>query len=272
MFHGYTKSFDNKSFADKVFDSKRFGPAASGAYSGPTYQATGAVVRRGATGGDLTPAWPAHAAGDWGFLVIACTYLASRGGGNTLEESVGFALVGFVEASFSGIYVGLTVYKCLATSSAMASPVVTSEDNVNSEAWICTVRGADAVAPVYSEGTIDTAVCDAASGNPGTLPVSNTVHQGSTGPMLQLVLMGAFHGGASGGTVDNFAVSANARTVTERLDNSGLGGGDYIHAFVGTAEIWDGQSEGPTPGDIITATYANTVYSIWSQMVLEVIP
>lgn len=85
----------------------------------PTFQAAG--TRQVSNTADITVAWPTHVPGDIALLIVE-----NRNEPHTLTTPAGFTLISSqgTGTAGAGASVGLGVYWCRATSSAMASPVV----------------------------------------------------------------------------------------------------------------------------------------------------
>lgn len=109
---------------------------ATGGPTPPAFQAVGTAVS--ATTGTLTVAWPAHVAGDIALLFVECQ------GGDTasLSTANGFAQVTNSPQSTGSAGTGskLSVWWCRATSSSMASPIMTAASN-HQYGVILTFRG-----------------------------------------------------------------------------------------------------------------------------------
>lgn len=105
--------------------------------------ATGSTVAKGNTGtatgavADVSPAWPTHAIGDTGFLIVETT----GGQGPGLSAPAGFKFLCTSGTGTTTAGVRVTVYYCQATSASMPAPTVTNPGN-HVYAQIVTVTGA----------------------------------------------------------------------------------------------------------------------------------
>ena len=137
------------------------------------YQAVGTAVS--ATTGTLTVAWPAHLVKD-----VALLFVTSSGGGttNSLNTANGFTLINTYTTGTGTAGTQLSVYWCRATTTSMASPILTAGSDFK-YGVIMTFRGAlTSATPIDSStgGTKATAstsasITDTTSVNAGTMVV-----------------------------------------------------------------------------------------------------
>lgn len=180
----------------------------------PAYQAIGTVV----TGtGDITVAWPTHAADDIALLLVQTSN----------EAAVLGTPAGFVEIPDSPQGTGtaatagstrLTVFWCRATSSSMTSPVVTDPGN-HAFGVILTVRGCITTGDPW----------DVTAGDTGTASATITI-PGDTTTVAEclIVAMVAHPGDVSSSALFSNWANASLVSITERLDfgfTDGTGGG-----------------------------------------------
>jgi len=206
------------SIGDYELDSRRNSVAtqiglAIATLAAPKYQAAGTSV---SGTGNITVAWPTHQTGD-----VALLFIESCGGqAANLGTPAGFAAVTNSPQSTGTTTNGtrITVYWCRATSSSMASPVVTDPgDHVYGR--ILTFRGV-----VASGNPWDVT----AGGVKATASTTTTFGTVTTGAASELIVLAASRDNDSTSAAWSSWTNANLTSITERSDGgttSGNGGG-----------------------------------------------
>jgi hypothetical protein len=182
--------------------------------SAPNYQATGAAIS--AVG---AVAWPTHQANDIGLLVVECAGNQSV----SLSTANGFAELPSspVTADSSSAGTKLQVFWCRATSSSMASPVLSGAAN-HCWARIITIRGCPTSGnPWNVSGTASKATASTTT----TWPSITTIGANS------LVLLLATRETDSAAAAWSLPVNTNLTSITEQVDDgtiTGNGGGMVV--------------------------------------------
>jgi MSHA biogenesis protein MshQ len=204
----------------------------------PAFQAAGAAV---SATGNVTPAWPAHAAGD-----VALLFIESTGGqAANLSVPAGFVAVANSPQNTGGGATGtrLTVYWARATSAAMPSPTVADPGN-HVYAQILTYRGV-----IASGNPWDVTAGGVKAGTSGTVSVTGV----TTTVLNTRVVQAVARDNDSAAAAFSGQASANLTGITERSDagtTQGNGGG------IG---IWDGLMAAAAATGNTTANVTNSV-------------
>lgn len=221
------------------------------AHAAPTFQGAGGEV---SGTGAVSPAWPAHVAGD-----VALLFVESRGGDAvTLSNAQGFAAVAGSPQNINAPANGtrLSVFWARATSAAMAAPTVADPGN-HVYARILTYRD---VIETGNPWDVTGGGVKAAAGTTVTVTgVTTTIDQ------TLVVQAVSRHNDAAGA---GFSAQANAGLagLSERSDggtNSGDGGG------IG---IWDGVKATAGSTGNTTATVTNSVNAFLSIALRPAVP
>jgi MSHA biogenesis protein MshQ len=214
----------------------------------PAFEAAGTAV--GGTGA-VSPAWPAHAAGDIALLFVETT------GGQTATLSTA---AGFVEITGSPQATGtttngtrITVFWARATTAAMASPTVAGPgDHVYAQ--ILTYRGAAATGNPWNV---------TGGGVKATASTSVTVTGVTTTVADTLIVQAVARDNDSAAAAFSALANANLTSLTEQTDagtTSGNGGG-----FV----VWDGVKASAGATGNTTATVTSSVNAFISIALVE---
>jgi len=220
------------------------------AVAAPVYQAAGAGV--GGTGA-VSPAWPAHAAGD-----VALLFVESTGSEPvTLSTPAGFVVVtNSPQATGAATGTQLTVFWARATSAGMTAPTV-ADPGDHVYAQIITYRGVISTGnPWDSTGG---GIKAAASTSLTVTGITTTVND-------TLVVQAASHSRDNAGAHFSAQTNANLTGIVERADagtNSGNGGG---------LAVWDGVKATAGATGNTTATLTNSVVNAFLTIALRAAP
>lgn len=209
----------------------------------PAYQASGAVAAHASAA--VSPAWPSHQSGDLGLLVVNKEIYYDTW--PSLTTPSGFKEL--IRYYCADGYFLVSVFWCLATSGAMASPTVSANTDARGQgARIHTFRGCDTVNPIITgncsgglTGASSTSLAIAANTSASTVPKFIT-------DSLFLALVSTL---GSAVTLSSYGGS-NLTSITECVDASMTEGSGHVITAVPGA---DGQN-GPLTATLSAATAA----------------
>lgn len=219
----------------------------------PTFQAVGTAV--GGTG-NITVAWPTHAIGDVAFLLVESaneTVVLGTPNGFALVDTSGFGTAGASSAE------RMTLFWCLATTSSMASPVVTDPGD-HAYGVIITFRGCPPSGAPWDGYTISQKTTSSLS---STWPTTGVTQTG--GRVVLFCTSGAGNFGAQYTTAVNAALTG----ITEHFDAGSNGTGNNGHiaidsgTYVGTTGLTGSSTS------TITDDFAGDMVEVNMTMVLR---
>lgn len=211
----------------------------------PRWKAGGQVVVA-TSAQSLTPVWPAHQAGDIGFMILSGLGVNAY----TLSTPAGFAAVTGSPQKDSGVSTSarLQVWWCRATSSAMASPVIA--DAASDDAKVAAIVVIKGAAGTGNPWDVTAGSAPAATGTAVSFPgVTTTV----ANTLIMNIL--AHRIDASAAQVSGWT-NADLTDLTEHMDYDNLTSLGYGFAVATGVKATAGAVSGTTATLATTATQA----------------